>query len=35
MPDYTGVSVAGGMATGAHHSSLQFAASIAEHGNRD
>ena len=29
MPDYTGVSVAGGMATGAHHSSLQFDSSIA------
>ncbi len=30
MPDYTGVSVAGGMATGAHNSSLRFANAIAD-----
>ena len=29
-PDYNGVSIAGGMATGAHHSSLQFATEIAD-----
>ena len=29
MPDYTGVSVAGGMVTELHHSSLQFDSSIA------
>ena len=30
MPDYTGVSIAGGIATAAHHSSLQFASSMAD-----
>ena len=30
MPDYTGVSVAGGIATAAHHSSLQFPTSMAD-----
>jgi len=30
MPDYTGVSVAGSMATGAHHSSLRTPASVAD-----
>ena len=30
MPDYTGVSIAGGIATGAHHSSLQIASSMAD-----
>lgn len=30
MPDYTGVSVAGAMATAAHNSSLQFANSVAD-----
>lgn len=30
MPDYTGVSIAGGIATGAHHSSLKIASSMAD-----
>jgi len=30
MPDYTGVSIAGGIATGAHHSSLQLPSSMAD-----
>lgn len=30
MPDYNGVSVAGGVATGAHHSSLNIAASMSD-----
>ncbi len=30
MPDYTGVSIAGGIATAAHHSSLQFPSSMAD-----
>jgi len=30
MPDYTGVSVAGGVATAAHHSSLSFASGMAD-----
>ena len=30
MPDYTGVSIAGGIATAAHHSSLQIASGMAD-----
>jgi FAD/FMN-containing dehydrogenase len=30
MPDYTGVSIAGGIATAAHHSSLQIPSSMAD-----
>jgi len=30
MPDYTGVSIAGGIATAAHHSSLQMPSSMAD-----
>ena len=30
MPDYTGVSIAGGIATAAHHSSLNIASSMAD-----
>ena len=30
MPDYTGVSMAGGMATSAHHSSLRFPSGMAD-----
>lgn len=30
MPDYTGVSIAGGIATSAHHSSLKFATGMAD-----